>query len=206
VIERSYAINASLGARRTLAYNLISLGEIYWKTGDLRKARQMQEQAMQEMSPSQDIWGKIGILVGSGTVFLKMGDPSGAARRFNEAYELAKNLGSTPGECDAAAGLAACALMQGLLDEARKYANEAWDNLKAHGLVALENPAIVYRDCAEVFEALGDEASFKAVLESGYQALMEVANKITLPEWRQSFLENETENRAFMELWERSKL
>jgi Tfp pilus assembly protein PilF len=134
-----------------------------------------------------------------------MGDTPGAFRRFSEAYELASNLESSPAICTTSAGLAACAVMQGQVDEARKYINKAWDYLKEFGLVALENPAMIYRTCAEVFDALGEEESVQAVLESGHRIMLEVADKINVPEWRQSFLENEIENRAFIELWERHR-
>jgi len=35
--------------------------------------------------------------------------------------------------------------------------------------------------------------------------LMEFANTINVPEWRQSFLENVPDHRALIEMWERSK-
>lgn len=102
-------------------------------------------------------------------------------------------------------GLAACALMQGQLEEARKYAEQAWEYLKVYSLEGLENPAVDYRACAEVFDALGEPEMVQVILESGYKALIEAADKITVPEWRQSFLENEPENRALIEIWERRK-
>ncbi len=206
LVEQSRSINESIGARRGFAYSLMSLGELSSKTGDLRKARQLFEQAFQEISPSQDTYGKIQILDGLGAVLLEMGDASAASRRFSEASELASNLEMVSLVCQSSAGLAACAVMQGQLDEARKYVNVAWDHLKEIGLVGLENPAMVYRICAEVFDALGEEGNVQAVLESGHLVLMGVADKINVPEWRQSFLENEPVNRAFMEMWERKKL
>jgi class 3 adenylate cyclase/tetratricopeptide (TPR) repeat protein len=205
MIEKSRMINESLGARRTLAYNYISLGEIYWKTGDMRKARQMQELALKEISLSEDTWGKIQIFIASGIVLLKMGDVPGAQRRYSEAYELSASIEADHLRCESAAGLAACAAMQGQLEEARKYVSDAWGYLKEHDLVGSENPTITYLYCAEVFDTLGDKKNFQAVLTSGHQALMDMVDKINIPEWRQSFLENESENRALMELWERNK-
>jgi hypothetical protein len=67
----------------------------------------------------------------------------------------------------------------------------------------LSNPGTIYRTCAEVFDALGDAENVQAVLERGYQALMEVADTINVPKWRESFLENVPDNRALMEMWER---
>ena len=64
---------------------------------------------------------------------------------------------------------------------------------------------MVYRTCAETFDALGEAENAQAVIESGHQALMEVADKINVPAWRQSFLENVPDHRAIMEMWERMK-
>ena len=40
--------------------------------------------------------------------------------------------------------------------------------------------------------------------EIGYQALTEMARKISEPAWRQSFLENVPDNRELLEMWERT--
>lgn len=206
LIEQARAISEGLGARRPLAYNLANLGDICRATGDLRKARQFLEQALQEISPTQDIRGKAGMLNDLGIVLLGMGDAPGAARRFTEARELALNQRLVARVCEFAASLAACVVVQGQLDQARTYVHEAWDYLKEHGWVMMGNPGMVYRNCAETFDALGEEENARAVLESGHQAFMDVVNKINVPAWRQSFLENVPENRALMEMWERRKL
>jgi hypothetical protein len=41
------------------------------------------------------------------------------------------------------------------------------------------------------------------VREAGYRALMELADKLSNPEWRRSFLENVAENRAIVAWWQR---
>jgi class 3 adenylate cyclase/tetratricopeptide (TPR) repeat protein len=203
LLEQARVINEKLGAHRSLAYNLLSLAEIYLATGDLRKAHQLTEQALQEISPSQDARGKCTALDILGCVLLAMGDAASAARRFREAYDLASNQAVTALISEPAAGLAACAVMQGQLDEARGYVCEAWDYLKEHGWLGMGNPAMVYRICAETFDALGEAEKFQTIVESGHQALIEVADKINVPSWRQSFLENVPDHRAIMEMWER---
>ena len=94
LIEQASQIAKALGARRSLAYDLMNLAEIYLETGDLRKARQLAEQALQEISPSQDAAGKVFALADLGYVLLAMGDAPGAARRFTEAHELALSHGT----------------------------------------------------------------------------------------------------------------
>jgi class 3 adenylate cyclase/tetratricopeptide (TPR) repeat protein len=204
-LEQASQIAAALGARRFLAYDLLNLGEVYRVSGDLRKARELSEQALQEISPSQDARGKVFALGDLGYVLLAMGDAPGAARRINEAREIALSHGLPALACEATGGLAACAVLQGQLDEARKYVHESWDYLKEHGWLGISNPGTIYRLCAETFEALGEDENTQAVIESGFQALMEVADKINVPEWRQSFLENVPDHRALVEMWERRK-
>ena len=206
VIEQSRTINQALGARRILAYNLMTLGNVYLHTGDLKKSRQHWEQGLQTIIPTRDARGKAYLVDGIGRALLMMGDASGASRRFAEAHQLAVDQKLVAQVCETAAGLAACAVQLGQLDEASKYIHEAWDHLKANGLKGLIYPGMVYRACVDVFDALGEVDNVQAVLESGHQALMEVADKINVPAWRQSFLENVPDHRAIMELWERRKL
>ncbi len=206
LLEKGIAIARSLGSRRGVAYGCGNLAESYLATGDLRKARQLMEQALQDIIPTQDMRGKIGMKNDLGFILLAMGDASGAARRLTEAHELALNQGMAPRVCEAATGLAACAVMQGELDLARTYIHEAWDFLKEHGWIGTGNTARIYRSCAETFDALGDEENLQAVLEAGYKVFMGAADKINVPDWRQSFLENVPDVRTFMEMWERRKI
>ncbi len=205
-LEQSGQISKALGARRPLAYALMNLGDTYLASGDLRKARQLLEEALQEITPSQDMRGKVYMLNDLGLVLLAMGDSSSAARRFTEARQAALSQGTPALIYETTAGLAACAVQQGQLDEARKYINQTWDYLKEHGWVGIGNLSTVYRACAETFDALGEDENPRAVIESGHRALMEVADKINVPAWRQSYLENVPDNRAIMEMWESRNL
>jgi class 3 adenylate cyclase/tetratricopeptide (TPR) repeat protein len=205
LLEQASAIDEALGARRSLAYNLMNLGEIFHWTGDLRKARQLNEQALQEISPSQDARGKVFILNNLGKILVAMGDGHAAFRRFSEAHELANSQGYVAQACESTTGLAASSILQGQLDEARRYVHEAWNYLKEHGWVGMADPGTVFRSLAETFDALGEVENFRVVLESSHQAFMEVADKFNAPEWRQSFLENIPNHRWLIEMWERSR-
>ena len=135
-----------------------------------------------------------------------MGDFPGAARSFSEGRELALSLSMAPLAFESTGGMAASALMQGQLDEAHKYVHEAWDYLKEHSGVGFDNSFWFYRSLAETFAALGEIENAWSVVEKGYQALLEIADKINIPDWRKSFLENVPDNRAIIEMWERGKL
>ena len=206
IIEQARKISEDLGASRALAYNLMSLAEIYLETGDLRQASQMAEQALQEISPSKDARGKSFTLILLGCILLAMGDAPGAFRRLKDAHDLALShqLAATVSESNA--GLAACAVMQGQLDEAWKYVHAAWDYLKEHGWIGMGSPGKVYRTCAEVFDALGDVENLQQTIEIGYLEVMKVADlRNNMPDWRRSFLENVPDHRAIVEMWERRK-
>jgi eukaryotic-like serine/threonine-protein kinase len=205
LIEQAIKICQALGARRPLAYDLANLGELYRDTGDLRKARQFAEQALQEIIPTGDARGKAFALASLGWILLSMEDAAGASRSFSETRELASSKGSAGMTSEATADLAACFLKQGQLDEARKCVHEAWDYLKEQGWMEMGDPPKVFLTCVEVFDALGEDENALAVLEGAHQALMEVADKTNVPEWRQSFLENNPDARAILEMWERRK-
>jgi class 3 adenylate cyclase/tetratricopeptide (TPR) repeat protein len=202
-IEQAVQIAQALGARRLLAYNLGNLGDICLDTGDLRKARQLFEQALQAIAPTQDARGKAWLTADTGLVLLAMGDIPSASRRFAEARELALSHDLALIACEITTGVAACVAMQGQMDEAGKYAHEAWDYLQKYGFTGLNHPGLTFCSLAETFDALGQGENARAAVESGHQALMEMADTISVPEWRQSFLENVPGNRALMEMWER---
>jgi tetratricopeptide (TPR) repeat protein len=205
LLERSSAIIETLGARRLLAYNLGNLGSIYRATGDLRRARQLMEQGLQAIAPVQDTRGKAFILVDLGFVLLAMGDASGAFRRFTEARKSASDHGLRATVAEAAAGLAACAVSQGQLEDASKFAHEAWDHVKEHGWLGMNEPGRNYVSLAETFDALAEPENVRAVIEAAYAALLHFADTINVPELRQSFLQNVPDNRALLEMRERTK-
>lgn len=200
LLEQARDINEALGARRILVYSLGNLGDLYLETGDLRKARQLFEQALHATAPSQDVRGKHWLYNKMGLGLLAMSDAPASARSLDEALQCGRQIDATAYFCDAPAGLAACALAQGKLDEARQYAHEVWGYIKEHGYMHLNSPGGISRIIVEPFDALGETEDLEAVLASAHQALLELAEKIDMPEWRQSFLENVPENRAIMEM------
>jgi tetratricopeptide (TPR) repeat protein len=205
LLEQSRAIQEALGAKRSLAYDLGNLGDLSLETGELRQARQFLEHALQEISPSQDDRGRYWLTNDIGLVLLAMGDASSASRYLVEAQQLAQRMGHAAMGCEATIGLAACAVAQGQLDEARQYIHEAWVYLKEHSWFGMNNPGKDYRMCIETFDALGETENAGEVLEIAHQAMLDYVNKFDVPEWRRSFLENVPDNRAVMEMWERRK-
>jgi hypothetical protein len=134
-----------------------------------------------------------------------MDDPVAASRYFSESYEIATRHVMPQLVCESGVGLAACSLMQGQLDEARKLNQESWDYLKEHGWSMMGTPGRVYRTCMDTFDALGDEENVQEVLEIGYKELIRVAEKGNNKDQMKSFLENVPDHRAIVEMWERQK-
>jgi hypothetical protein len=89
------------------------------------------------------------------------------------------------------------------LEEARRLALEVWGYLKEHGRAWVTYPSRAYQTCADVFDALDDRETSRAVVEAGYRELMAYADRIDDPAWRKSFLENDPFNRALVEMYER---
>ncbi len=205
ILERSRALKEALGARRMLAYDLSNLAEIHRSTGDLRKARELVEQALKAIEPTHDARGQAMLLGGFGLVLLDMGDVAGARRRFEEGRELAAVQGLAGDEVEYTCYLAKCAALEGQMEHARTLVHQVWKHLKAQGWTGMASPQVVYLYCAEVFDALGETENLREELELGHQAFMDVANSIDIPEWRQSFLENMPETRAFLEMWQRNR-
>lgn len=205
LIEQSNQICKSLGLHRALGYHLGNLGEMYINTGELGKAHQYLEQALQEVTPSQDTRGIAFILMDLGNVMLAMGDIVSASRYFAEELELASSHGLLAKVSEAKIGLAACALMQGQLEQAKNLNYEGWNYLKEHGWVGMTNVGWVVRTCTETFEALDELETAHQVIEYAYKELLELANTLNIPGWRKSFLENLPDHRWIVEMWERQR-
>jgi tetratricopeptide (TPR) repeat protein len=206
-LEQAIRICRDLGARRPLAYDLMNLADVFLALGETRKAHHLAVEALDVISPSQDARGIAFALNDLGRVLLAMGDAQGAARRFKDALDLTVRRGQTglPLECESKIYLAASKVLQGELDEAECLILPAWDYLRDHGFPGMGNPSAVYRTCVETFDALGDTEHYLAALETSCKVILDVADKLTIPEWRQAFLEAVPDNRALLEMWERGK-
>jgi class 3 adenylate cyclase/tetratricopeptide (TPR) repeat protein len=206
LLDQVIQIHQSFNGHRSLAYDYSTLAEMYLATGDIHNAHRLAQKALQEIIPSQDTRGKAGILDVLGNILLAMGDSISASRMFSEAYDLAMSEGLIAKACETKSGLAASCLVQGQLEEAHKYALEAWKHLQENGSMGLDRPGKVYLMCAETLDALGDSDNAKAVIEHGYRDLMDFVSPLQSAEWRHSLLENVPYNRALIQLWERNRL
>jgi class 3 adenylate cyclase/tetratricopeptide (TPR) repeat protein len=205
LLEQALRLHEAVGDRRGRAYDLQNLGWVHFRAGDGRAARRLEDEALRELTTVGDAFGRAGCLLYLGCIAEQAGDAAGAARRFGEAREEFSRLEARAKVLDCSAGLARCALAQGQLEAARQAAAEVWQVLSDDGPAGLELPALGYLTCVEVFEALGELETARAALAAGYREVMTRAEKISKPEWRQSFLDNIPEHRALVAQWERSQ-
>lgn len=202
-VEQALQIAEAVGMRFNIALGYLNLGEVYWFSGDARTARQFLERALNEATALNWQRGQAVTLNELGLVLEDSGDPVGAARHLEQAREIGRQINIPPIEYEACAGLARCALAQGDLDAARKFACDAWKYLETYGAVGMENPMRSYLVCADVFDALGDVETARAIAAAGYKELKTRVEKISDPKIRQALLENDPFNRALVEMWER---
>jgi tetratricopeptide (TPR) repeat protein len=129
-------------------------------------------------------------------------DHRGAKADFETGYEAFLEMDFKANAFDSLAGMARCSLILGLLEEAKGSAEELWNYLRENGSSGMELPVLSYLTCAEIFQEDGDTKKYTAATREGYQVLMEMAEKISDPDMRRSYLENVPEHRSMVELWE----
>lgn len=202
-VEESLQFNRGVGGRAGAAINLLNLGGICWLSGDHRTARRDLEQAWRESESIGNAFSIAASLNALARVLEDTGDPAAALRRYGEAHDIFKRSGQAARAQEALVGAAHCELAQGKLEPARQHAAEVWEYMGAHGGAGMAFPIRAYGVCADLFDALGDAETTRAIVEAGYRELMTMADKISVPEWRKAFLENDPFNRGMVELSER---
>ena len=80
------------------------------------------------------------------------------------------------------------------LEAAERYAAPLWDYLQQQARAGMKFPLLGYETGAEIFSASGQASLAWRVVKAGYRELMERADRISLPEWRLSFLVNVPEH------------
>ncbi|MGB8643946.1 MAG: adenylate/guanylate cyclase domain-containing protein [Anaerolineae bacterium] len=200
-MQRALELDEALDARRGRAYDLMNLGEIAQLTGQLDTARHYQETALIAVTAAGDEWGKAAVLFNLGIVLLDSGNIPAATGRFVEARTIFEQIDALTNAFESRAGEARCALAQGRLEEAGQQANQVWAYLQEHGSAGLTLSLLAYVVLAEVFQALGEVEKQHGVVQAAYHELAQRAERITVPEWRQSFLENDPYNRAILDMY-----
>lgn len=203
ILEQSLQQFESIGARRWIAWAKINLGIAYLRLGEAGTARNILESVNRIVLEIDDRTAQAVSQSYLAMTAEQAGEYSTAKRCFTESNRILKAIGNTSFAADTLAGLARCALGEGHLDEAHEYASQLWSYLGEHGSRGMEFPIAAYQVCAQIFEALGESQKAQQVVKSGYNDMLNRADKISNRDWRKSFLENVPEHRQLIKLRER---
>jgi tetratricopeptide (TPR) repeat protein len=201
-LNESIQLAESIGARHQSAFSRLNLGLAIFRNGDVDKARGELERVINELISMGDRFGQAASCTYLGLTLEALGEPASASRYYKNAEEIHNDIGVRGYACDARIGLARCLLSLGETEEAYQLAEYSWKELEVHGPTGIEFPIMLYKSCADIFEAIGHLENAQRAVEAGYTELMERARAISNPGWRKSYLENVHEHSMMIELWE----
>jgi tetratricopeptide (TPR) repeat protein len=202
VLEQKLVVDDSIGNRIGRAWSLLFIWYVDSMQGS-GAGEQNLDEVLSEIE-ANPLWGGRGVVLHFRAGELeRSGDYAGAQRRYRQLFDRWMAEPFETNVQTARAGLARCALAMGQLDDARELAAELWAYLQAHGAAGMDYPGLAYKTCADVFAALGDAETSRAVCDAGHRDLTRLADRIHNPEWREAFLQNVPGNRALAEMWER---
>lgn len=137
------------------------------------------------------------LCIDEGYSLLTHSAPEDANAAFQQAQQLAPLIGKLGRMAEVHAGLAYLHLANQDLPAVQAAIEAALQAFARDGLEAAWSPFRAYWYCYQTLQALHDERA-PAVLAEAYHALMRIADKITDPTLKQSFLKNVPVNRALV--------
>lgn len=189
---------------RHQAYQLVNLGFVYWRTGDLPAAIQMEEKALQEYTATGEAFGQAVCRAYLGYMHEAADRWSAAAQYLADARAGFAALGVDPDRIETQATEARVLLALGQEEPARQLTAEVWQYLCQQGTDGLGSPAWVYQCVADVLEQVEiPSIALRAALEAGHRDIMQRADRISNAAWRRAFLNNIAENRSLVARWTR---
>jgi class 3 adenylate cyclase/tetratricopeptide (TPR) repeat protein len=191
-----------IGHRSFYAYGSLNLALAFLRSVDLPSALAEVDQILPELQAMNDVFGHA---VGQSYAALAReqdGQVEEALAGFEQAADALGKIGAPGNEHDAKAGVARCLLAMNDVEAARRHAAALWDYLQSQSGGGMEFPLLGYETCADVFTATGEELLAQQVLEAAYGELMARAGRISLPEWRRSYLENVPEHHRIRDRWQ----
>jgi tetratricopeptide (TPR) repeat protein len=199
VLKRAVELALGIGHRQHSAYGLLNLGLAHLRNGELDQAHGELETSISELGALQDRFGQA---VGQSYQALAReacGEHADALERFARAEATLVQIGVHGCANDARAGLARCLMALGRVEEARQQVEALWKHLSDNGPGGMEFPVLAYLTCADLFANIGDLGRSRTAVEKGYREVLDRAEKIGDPAWRNFFLEKVPEHRAIIE-------
>lgn len=203
VLHEALDINVVLGARRSAAYTLLNLGLAHCRMGDQDDARELIARAQSELESLGDTFALAISHTYLGLCLEYAMKYSRAVETYHTAEDIFKDANLEGHMIDATAGLARCEQAVGAEDEAWDHTKEVWGYLQEHGATGLEFPVQAYLTCARIFKTYGDNDGSELALDAGWNAIMDLADKISDSSWRESFLVNIPEHLELSKMWDR---
>jgi tetratricopeptide (TPR) repeat protein len=205
VLQEGIMLSEAIGERGMIASHQDNLSYAYWCSGEHEQAMALTKQALETFrTEAYRLHGEAACLAQLGWYLAEVENWDEAALYLKEARIKFLELRTRSDVMEQQALEARCLLALGRQEEALELATEAWSYLSEYGSVGINFPARMYGLIADVFAAIeSPPASAREVIETGYRDLMQSAAKISIMEWRKSFLENVTENRTIVERWNR---
>jgi tetratricopeptide (TPR) repeat protein len=202
-LKRCIIMARAIGHRSFQAYGSLNLALAYIRSGDSPSALAELEQSLAELQAMNDVFG---LAVGHTYQALakeQLGQFTEAKENFDQAATVLREI-SVPGSAgDAESGLARCLLALNNLEGAEQYAIRLWEFLEKQAGAGMEFPILGYETCANVFSATDKLSHAEQIIEAGYFELMKRAEKISIAEWRKSFLEKVPEHRHIQASWQK---
>jgi tetratricopeptide (TPR) repeat protein len=186
-LEQAITISESIGARQLEAYCQLNLGLANYRLGATESAQVYLEESLDATTKYGDRFGKASANLYLALTNEQYGEHSSAAALFKRAMKLFDEIGFPGYSTDAKAGLARCYYGQQEYHEARELTDSIWEHLRNSGSQGMEFPSLAFLTCVHTYINLGEEDLSKAAEEAGHGDLMERAEKISDPLWRQSY-------------------
>ncbi len=200
-IEQAMEISLQIGQLAQCIHNRWNLSLAYLRMGNPEAAVDNLERV------EFDVIGKgfLGIyhffyrgLAGEG-----VGKHTKAKLDFERGYEGFLEMDFKASAFDSLAGIVRCSMKLGRLEEATQSNEKLWSYLRENGSGGMELPVLSYLTCVDAFREIGDSENCAAATRAGYEVLMGMADKISDPDMRRSFLENVPEHCTMVEMWDR---
>jgi len=194
-LQRGIELAQAIGHRSFCAYSRLNLALAVLRGGDPFSTLEELDRCLPELKVMDDAFGCAVCQKYAALAREQAGQAAEALAGFEQAAAALGAIGAAGSMYDAQAGAARCRLALKDLEKAREFALPLWDFLQQQSGAGMEFPMLGYETCVEVFSASGQAALARQVVESSCRELMARAGKISLPEWRQSFMEQVPEHR-----------
>ncbi len=200
--EQNLRINREVGSLEGEAYALINLSAAYIHIGETSQALSYLARANEIACDTGDRSAEAWSWTYQGHAWCAMDDLDAAARAYQHAVFIRRELTQENLAAEPLAGLARAALKKGEFDAARDYTDSILSYLDAGGsLEGTDEPLHIYLSCYQVLEKDRNQRA-GSILQQAYQMLQSRAEKINDERMRRSFLESVPFHREIISEWE----